>query len=50
LIEAIEQLARDFHPEVFGAKLPENGKVEIENGGYFATMPESMKERNACAR
>jgi iron complex transport system substrate-binding protein len=50
LIGAIEQLAREFHPEVFGAKLPENGKVEIENGRYFATMPESMKERNACAR
>ncbi|HJZ51030.1 MAG TPA: helical backbone metal receptor [Candidatus Acidoferrales bacterium] len=50
LIGAIEQLAHDFHPEVFGAKPPENGKVKIENGRYFATVPESMKERNACAR
>jgi iron complex transport system substrate-binding protein len=50
LIGAIEQLAHDFHPEVFGAKPPENGKVKIENGRYFATVPQSMKERNACAR
>lgn len=50
LIGAIEQLAREFHPEAFGAKLPENGKVKIENGRYFATMPEPTKERNACAR
>jgi len=50
LIGAIEQLAHDFHPEVFGAKPPENGNVKIENGRSFAAMPESMKERNACAR
>jgi iron complex transport system substrate-binding protein len=50
LIGAIEKLAREFHPEVFGVKPPENGKVKIENGYYFATVPESMKERNACAR
>jgi iron complex transport system substrate-binding protein len=31
LIGAIEQLAHDFHPEVFGTKPPENGKVKIEN-------------------
>ena len=35
LIGAIEQLAHDFHPEVFGAKL-ESGKVKIENGPYFS--------------
>jgi ABC-type Fe3+-hydroxamate transport system substrate-binding protein len=50
LIAAIEQLAHDFHPEVFGAKPPENGKVKVENVRYFATLPKSMKERNACAR
>src|SRR6202030_2602348 len=30
LVDAIEQLAREVHPEIFGAA--ENGKVKIENG------------------
>ena len=34
LIGAIEQLARDFHPEVFANR--ENGKVKMENGIDFA--------------
>ena len=50
LIGAIEQLAHDFHPEVFGAKL-ESRKVRIENGPYFAAAAaELTKERSACAR
>ncbi len=50
LIPAIEQLARDFHPEVFDAKQPENGKVKIEYGPYFAATANLTKERSACAR
>jgi ABC-type Fe3+-hydroxamate transport system substrate-binding protein len=50
LIGAIEQLAHDFHPEVFGAR-PESGKANIENGPYFAAAAaEFTKERSACAR
>jgi iron complex transport system substrate-binding protein len=41
LIPAIEQLARELHPEVFEAKQPENGKVKIENGVHFATLRNS---------
>ena len=49
LIAAIEQLAREFHPEVFGTNQPENGKVQ-EESPYFATAPQLTKERSACAR
>jgi iron complex transport system substrate-binding protein len=49
LIPAIEQLAHDFHPEVFDAKDPENGKVKIGNGRYFAAAANLKRERNECA-
>jgi iron complex transport system substrate-binding protein len=50
LIGAIEQLAHDFHPEAFGARL-ESGKAKIENGPYFAAAAaELTKEHSACAR
>lgn len=50
LVPAIEQLARDFHPEVFDAKAPENGKAKIENGPYFAAAANLTRSRNVCAR
>jgi ABC-type Fe3+-hydroxamate transport system substrate-binding protein len=50
LIPAIEQLAHDFHPEVFGAKRPENGTVKIANVWYFAATANLSQERSACAR
>jgi iron complex transport system substrate-binding protein len=43
LIAAIEQLAHDFHPEVFDAKAP-------ENGAHFAAAQGVAKECGACAR
>jgi hypothetical protein len=48
LIPAIEQLAHDFHPEVFDGQEPEHGKVKIENGVQFAaarisTMSDSSR-------
>jgi iron complex transport system substrate-binding protein len=50
LIPAIEQLAQDFHPEVFYGKEPENGKVKIENGRYFVAAANLNREHNECAR
>jgi ABC-type Fe3+-hydroxamate transport system substrate-binding protein len=47
LIPAIEQLAREFHPEVFDAKQPENGRVKIENGRYFATSDVGTAPRSS---
>ncbi|MFZ0519663.1 MAG: ABC transporter substrate-binding protein [Candidatus Acidiferrales bacterium] len=50
LIPAIEQLAREFHPEAFDEKQPENGKVKIENGRYFAAAAILTRECSACVR
>jgi iron complex transport system substrate-binding protein len=51
LVDAIESLAHDLHPEVFPAKA-ENGKVKVENGVLFyaAAAAESLKGCGACAR
>jgi iron complex transport system substrate-binding protein len=55
LVDAIEALAHELHPEVFPAKA-ENGKVKIENGArfYAAAVTESAwdstKGCGPCAR
>lgn len=50
LIPAIEQLAHDFHPEVFGVNSRENGKVKRAKRSYFAANANLITERSACAR
>jgi iron complex transport system substrate-binding protein len=52
LVDAIELLAHDLHPEVFPAKA-ENRKVKTENGTRFyaaAAATKSLKGCGACAR
>jgi ABC-type Fe3+-hydroxamate transport system substrate-binding protein len=51
LVDAIEALAHELHPEVFAAKA-ENRKVKMENGArfYAAVATESFKGCGTCAR
>ena len=55
LVDAIEALARELHPDVFPAKV-ENRKVKMENGArYYAaavteSASDSAKECGTCAR
>ena len=51
LVDAIESLAHELHPEAFSSKT-ENGKVKMENGAgfYAATAAESWRGCGTCAR
>jgi iron complex transport system substrate-binding protein len=51
LVDAIESLAHELHPEAFPAKA-DNGKVKTENGArfYAAAATESLKGCGTCAR
>src|SRR5580698_5220888 len=52
LVDAIEALAHELHPEVFPSKV-ENGKVKIEVGAHFyaaTAAGESWRRCGTCAR
>jgi cobalamin transport system substrate-binding protein len=52
LVDAIEALAHELHPEVFPTKV-ENGKVNTENGARFyaaIVAGQSSRECGTCAR
>jgi len=53
LVDAIESLAHELHPEVFPTKT-ENGKVKMENGAHFfataTATAESLRGCGTCAR
>jgi iron complex transport system substrate-binding protein len=50
LVDAIEALAHQLHPEVFPPKM-ENGKMKMENGPlFYATAAESLRGCGTCAR
>jgi iron complex transport system substrate-binding protein len=51
LVDAIETLARDLHPEVFSPKA-ENRKMKMEQGArfYATSVAESLRGCGTCAR
>ncbi|MGA7622154.1 MAG: ABC transporter substrate-binding protein [Candidatus Acidiferrales bacterium] len=49
LVDAIEEIARDLHPEAFSARL-ENGKTKSELAAYLSASPTMMREYAECVR
>jgi len=49
LIDAIEQLAHELHPEAFSEKTSQQREQRIENGPRFDATTLMMKDCNACA-